>query len=227
MKTPLVNSISDLYTLHDKREELANLQVNGKKLGEKRAATILEEINKTRTLTIDQFLGSLGIKHLGRRKVQLIIEAAAKAGISNSIVDFNDVSTWMFRSAGTSDGYLTLHAAALGIPGVAREIQDDIDSKEDEIKALLNYIKIKEPERVEIAANATLTGKTFCFTGCRATPEELKTMASLGGVEKSGVAKGLTYLVSKDSDSTSSKAMKAKELGVTCISIQQFRDMLK
>ena len=47
-----------------------------------------------------------------------------------------------------------------------------------------------------------------------------------GGIVKSGVAKGLNYLVSDDKDSGSSKMAKAKSLGITLISSSEFLKMI-
>jgi NAD-dependent DNA ligase len=47
-----------------------------------------------------------------------------------------------------------------------------------------------------------------------------------GGIVKSGVAKGLNYLVSDDKDSSSSKMIKAKSLGITLISSEEFLEMI-
>ena len=48
-----------------------------------------------------------------------------------------------------------------------------------------------------------------------------------GGIVASGVSKTLSYLVTDDLDSSSSKMVKAKSLGIPMISSFQFADMLK
>jgi DNA ligase (NAD+) len=47
-----------------------------------------------------------------------------------------------------------------------------------------------------------------------------------GGSVKDDVSKGLDYLVLADPDSTSSKANKARKLGTSVISEEQFMSML-
>jgi len=71
-------------------------------------------------------------------------------------------------------------------------------------------------------------GKSFCFTGKlnnikRAEAEKL--VKGLGG-KISGVKDSLTYLVTNDKDSGSSKANKAQELGIAIISEQEFLNMV-
>lgn len=64
-------------------------------------------------------------------------------------------------------------------------------------------------------------GMKICFTGCRPTKEQEQEIQSQGGEIVSGVSNKTTYLVVKDSSSTSSKMQKAKELGVTIITIKE------
>lgn len=228
VKAGWVSTVVDLYSFSSTRatDEIGNLQVNGKRLGVSKAKKILTNIKATQHLTIDQFLGSLGIKNLGKRKVQLIREAAAKMnalyqkGMGQDWFDFSDLNMW-FSDALVRKGNL------LGIPNIAREIQDDLARKRPLITELLNHITIKKHEKVEAVADAKLAGKSFCFTGCRMTPDETTRLAQLGGEEKSGVSKGLTYLVTKDPGKTSSKTSKAKELGTEVISYEQFKGMVK
>ena len=77
--------------------------------------------------------------------------------------------------------------------------------------------------------NGVLAGKSFCFTG------ELKTMKRAdaqnlvkekGGTVKSSVVKGLSYLVTNDTASGSSKNKKAAELGIPVIDENEFLKLL-
>jgi DNA ligase (NAD+) len=226
-----VNSIKDLYTLKDVHD-LGGIQVNGRRLGASRVAAILAEIDKTRRLPLHKFLGSLGIEGLGRRRVQMIVEAAA--GIPKEHAGLLQKPEGWLARVQVSDGtaasdhlyhttVLRHYARQLGIPELADVIQDSIDASTGLINDLLRHIEIEKPAE----KGERLSGVTFCFTGCRATPEELARLEALGGKEKSGVSAGLKYLVSKEADSTSAKAVKARALGVTCIGLSEFRDMLK
>lgn len=77
-----------------------------------------------------------------------------------------------------------------------------------------------------------LEGKSFCFTGkAEAIDGGRKACEKLvkdnGGIVASGVSKTLSYLVTDDTESGSSKNVKAKQLGIPVISSFQFADMLK
>lgn len=74
----------------------------------------------------------------------------------------------------------------------------------------------------------SLAGKpTVCFTGKASVPRgELEKIAEGKGlVVVGGVSKGLSYLVLADKDSLSSKARKARDLGVKLLSEDEFMDM--
>jgi DNA ligase (NAD+) len=70
---------ADLYRLSARADELADLVINAERdlrLGEKRAQSILNEIEATRSLTLSRFLGSLGLDFLGKRRVELMMRGA-------------------------------------------------------------------------------------------------------------------------------------------------------
>lgn len=97
------------------------------------------------------------------------------------------------------------------------------DCKE-EIEDIKHYFIIEDA----VVSNGKLNGLSFCFTGAACKPrKELQMLVEEnGGIVKSGVAKGLNYLVSDDKDSSSSKMVKAKSLGITLISSEEFLEMI-
>jgi NAD-dependent DNA ligase len=86
-------------------------------------------------------------------------------------------------------------------------------------------ITISEKKAVQKSSNE-LEGKSFCFTGVRCKDLE-PIIESKGGKIASGVSKSLTYLVAKDITSGSSKLVKAEELGVILLSVQDLENLLK
>lgn len=225
---PYVKSIADLYRLNTKAIELAKLPLGNGQLGSSRLHKILAEIDRTRELTIDEFLGSLGIKYLGKRRVALIRQACDANAQKGSL---DCVESWM---ALADRSYLTDFAEELGIPGVAGEIQESINEMGPLIRELLTVINIKETPKMAKSTNAKaatsskVAGKTFCFTGVRMKPEEAQALADAGGVEKGGVSAKLDYLVAKDPESHSGKAETARANGFTqVIGLEAFREMLQ
>ena len=70
-----------------------------------------------------------------------------------------------------------------------------------------------------------LTGREFVFTGFR--DAELKSfIEDCGGVVKDGITKNTTDLLTKNADSTSSKAVKAKSIGANVTQVDDFKNSL-
>jgi NAD-dependent DNA ligase len=70
-----------------------------------------------------------------------------------------------------------------------------------------------------------LSGKSFVFTGFRSKELEAQ-IVDVGGVMSTGVSSKTTYLVTAEPNSTSGKAVKARDLGVTVISQDELKAML-
>ena len=86
-----------------------------------------------------------------------------------------------------------------------------------------NFSKIAQDSTESCQRNKN--GQSVCFTGklFTMTRSEASKKAEAAGFEvKSGVNKGLTYLITNDSASGSSKNRKAKELGTKVINEQEF-----
>jgi DNA ligase (NAD+) len=65
------------------------------------------------------------------------------------------------------------------------------------------------------------------FTGVRLSKEDKEIFESNGGVIKDSVSKNATHLVQKSAESESSKSKKAKDLGLSVISLQDFLGLIK
>lgn len=200
---PLVRDIPDLYAL--KTAELAELQVGNGVLGKSMAGKIQKEINKTRILSADMFMGSLGIKHLGR-------STARKLGLPNP------------------RAYLEITAEALSeLEGMGPikpgEIVASIAKRRPLIDALLEIIDVKDFVKPEVPTDGKLSGMTFCLTGTRMHEKEKVAFINAGGSEVGSVVKNLSYLVAADVNANSGKLKKARAQGTPVISIEEFFQM--
>ena len=108
----------------------------------------------------------------------------------------------------------------------ARSLKAGLVENENEMRSLVE----KGIITIESLSDGKLSGLSFCFTG------ELKTMKrqdaeSLvkknGGSSKSSVTKDLSYLVTNDTTSGSSKNLKAQKLGIKIINEEEFLELLK
>ena len=91
-----------------------------------------------------------------------------------------------------------------------------------------NYLELTgDKSRINPFVN---NGMSVCFTGKLMTMSraEASKKAEAAGYEvKNGVNKGLTYLVTNDTESGSSKNRKAKELGTKVISEKEFLKLIE
>lgn len=202
----LVCDPADLYTLTVDGFKDMKLDGGGR-VGASRAKKIVANISNKKKLPLHIFLGSLGIELLGRRRVQILVKEA-----NGQLDTLND---WL------DDTKL----ASIALPGFGDAIRNavrvGIDENRDLIAKLLSVgVSIDTPTvitQTESSESSDLpfSGMSFCFTGTREGEDDIE---RLGGTLKSGVSKGLTYLVQKDALSQSNKSKKAEEYGTIIIS---------
>jgi DNA ligase (NAD+) len=92
----------------------------------------------------------------------------------------------------------------------------------DFLNAIKPYVTLAKYEAKKVG---NLTGKVFVFTGFRSKELEDK-IVNAGGTMGSTVSSKTTYLVTAEPNSTSGKAVKARELGVQVIGQQELTEML-
>ena len=199
---------ADLYTLHQRAAEMAELVTHAERdlrLGDKRTASILAAIEATRSLPVGQFLGSLGLDHLGKRRAELMIKGAA--GGLDTLADW--------RSGRLRD---PAFAAAAGVPSIGAQIQDGIDAMAGVIdKMLAAGVKVTATGTAGGADDAALR-PSVCISG--KLPSGKKKADYEAPLHAAGyqlvdeVGKGLSLLVLADPASNSSKADKARKLGI-------------
>ncbi len=214
-----------LYTLQDDPELLASLIINQDKelrLGMKRATTILDEIEKTRTLGLILFMGSLGIHGLGPRRVELMLTA-----VPGELDALDDWRTGKLRNAE--------FAARAGVPTLGDRLQDGIDDVADVIDALLrNGVNVEPVDSAALIAAAAaaaakrkgkvaITGK---LPSGKKKNDYREPLEAAGFELVDSVTRDLSYLVLADPNSTSGKAKKARSYNVQLITEEQLLAML-
>lgn len=123
------------------------------------------------------------------------------------------------------------HPASMVSPDVINKFAYEFGLKRrDMVDAIkTGLFKLEAAKKVEVK-DGKLTGKSFCFTGkaeaigSRSKCEEL-VIANGGTI--SSCKKGLSFLVTDDTESGSSKNKKAKELGIPVITSFEFKAMIK
>ena len=205
-----IHSISDLYklTVEDLIPYFLNeqsMEAEKKSLG---AEKVFNSINSHKNVSLSQFVAGFDIEGFGETLAEKLIQAG-----------YNTLD--LLLSASVDQIAVVYGFAEI----MAKTIVEGLAENEKEMKYLVNsgIIQIKGIE------NGKLTGQSFCFTG------ELKTMKRQdaeklvkdnGGQAKSSVTKDLTYLVTNDKNSGSSKNQKAEKLQIKIIDEDEFLTLI-
>ena len=205
-----VSSISDICALG----EVADLWANKPGFGPKSVTKLIDSIWKARETTLAQYLSAISIPLIGKTYAQKL---------ANTFESYEE-----FRNAVT-DGF-----DFESIDGIGPEKADAIwsfDYTEADNLVEKGIITFKAEENALDNSINSLEGKTFCVTGrvrIWKNRDELSTaVIAAGGKVTSSVSSKTDYLVNNDITSTSSKNLKAKELGIPIITEEQLMEMLK
>ena len=192
----LVATIGDIYRL--KEDAFAALEMDGRRVGGM-AKRALKSVEAKRELTLDYLVGSLGIPLVGRKMALLLIQAG-----------FDDLDKM-------SQAKVTELAAVEGFGQTKAEAfrQGFDDRKRLILDILAAGVTIKIPEVIQ-QTSSSMVGEAVCMTGFRDAAME-DAIKAAGGSIASGVSKNTTILVCKDKTSTSGKAQKARDLGLTLL----------
>ena len=189
-----ISKLSDLFRL----TALDLLKVEG--FAEKSASKLLKELQRVRTMPEYQLLASLNIPNVGPNIAKLLLQD----------MDFNALRT-------ASEETLS------EIPGIgperAKAITAAFAERKEEIDELLEAVTpLREAPR------SGASQPTVCFTG--KMPEKrsfyVKLAEEKGYAAADSVTKDLTLLVAMDVNDSSSKLTKARKLGVTVMSLEEF-----
>ena len=205
-ETKRLTAISDIYTLTV--DELAQLDGLGQKSAEKIVASI-----KSRTrVSLETFIAGFDIEGIG----ETLMEKLTAAGFNTLDKLFCGHETDIASVYGFGD--ITAHTLVQGLAECRTQMYFLTEN---------GIITIEAPRT---AQENPLVGKSFCFTGelyslKRSEAEALVKQA--GGNVKSSVVKGLSYLVTNDTSSGSSKNKKAVEQRTPVIDEKTFLAMVQ
>ena len=206
-----VTSISDIYKLTV--EDLVPYFLNEESISSEKeslgAKKVYNSIQNHRTVKLATFIAGFDIEGVGESLAEKLIEAGF-----DSLQKLLDA---------TVDEIANVYGFA---QIMAQTIVEGLKEQASE----MNYLVNSQLVTIQTSVAGKLSGKSFCFTG------ELKTMKRQdaenlvkqnGGSTKSSVTKDLSFLVTNDVSSGSSKNQKAAKFGVPVISEQEFLDLLK
>ena len=205
-----VRSISDLYSLQI--EDLIPYFLNDESIEKDKKSLGAEKVYKSiqshRNLRLQTFLAGFDIEGFGETLAEKLVQSGFDTleKMLNATVD----------QISNVYGFAEISA---------KTIVDGLKENAGEMRSLIenNIITIKAE------GGGKLSGLSFCFTGELVTMKRLdaeKLVKDNGGSPKSSVTKDLSYLVTNDTSSGSSKNEKARKFGVKVISEKEFLELV-
>lgn len=201
----LISDPADLYTLHEKRDEMLKID----RMGEKLASNILAAIDRRRETTLPRFIYGLGIRHVGEHIAQVLAERFGS----------------LERIRNATEEELS------GTPEIGLVIARSISTFFSEPR---NQKLLEKLERVGLRIRAehptrsgNLAGKVFVFTGALSsfTREEAESkVRALGGRATSSVSRNTDFVVA--GENAGSKLEKAQQLGIRVLTEEEFLEMI-
>ncbi|WJZ23560.1 NAD-dependent DNA ligase [Listeria phage LIS04] len=192
-----VSKISDIYTVDYDISSLSSLEGFGSSTLEK-FNSMISQLKSP--LTPKKFLSSLGLPSLAGSSASKIVDKySIKDILDGALID--------------STGKL------VKVPGVSKTAIKSIEDNLNMITEIYNLVEIKDTpsEEVEIQMTVAITGKLE--NGRKR--QDLANLLKSNGI-KVGDVKNSSYLITNDPDPTSSKAVKARKLGVETITESEF-----
>ena len=207
-----LKTFRDIYALKDKKIEIANLE----KFGEKSANKLIDSIEKSRYTTLDRLINSLSIPSVGKSTAKLLADYLKYDETKLLDIPNMDITT---------------------INGIGSEMAYDIkkwfrnEKNVQEVKALMDILEFNKIVENNVENNkAKLNGINFVVTGKVNKYKSRNDLEAVilhnGGKLQSAVSSTTNYLINNDVNSASGKNKKAKELGISIISEEDFIKML-
>lgn len=202
-----INDIADIFVLKEHRDELIDQGIIGK---EKNTDKLLEAIEGAKSNEAHQLMTGFGIPNIGKAAAKSLlkhfksIQAVADASIEE-LQEVNDIGEVSAR-------YIHLFFTA--------------ESTRRMLERLVEYgvnMEVKEE-----AVEQSLAGKTIVVTGTLPTlgrKDATELIEKHGGKASGSVSKKTDYVLA--GESAGSKLTKAKELGITVITEEEFLKMIE
>ena len=212
-----VTKAKDLFYLYQREHEW----INKPGFGAKSVKKILDAIETARHTTLEKYLSAISIPLIGKtyaRQLAQVFETYQNFRVSVTPDPITGIEPFDFTQI---DGFgPAMHEAIMSFNYYEADRMVDMN--------IIDFVD--EESALENSGNA-LDGKTFCVTGrvhiWKNRDELVAAVTAAGGKVTSSVSSKTDYLVNNDVTSTSSKNLKAKELGIPIITEEQLQEMMK
>lgn len=205
-----IESAIDIFKLQMYRDDW----VKKPGFGIKSVDNILNAIEASRKCDLDKFIAALGIPLIGTSASKALAKHFGTWEAFIEAVD-NDFKFYTLPDFGPE-----AHSAIMNF------------DFEEACNIYTDYLTINPITSTSTSGNNILEGLTFVITGklslLAKNRDELKVkIESAGGKVTGSVSKNTNYLINNDVESTSSKNMTAKKLGVPIISEKKFKEIFE
>ncbi len=203
----LLSSFEDIYKLHNRREEILQME----KFGAKSYDNLIEAIENSKANSLERLINGLGIRQVGEKAAKVL---AAHFRNMDALMNasFDELSA--IRDVG---------------PVTAEYIIDFF--KEEENRAMLEQLKILGVNMnyidTSVSTDSVFAGKTVVLTGTLekySRNEETALLEDLGAHVSGSVSKKTDYVIY--GTEAGSKLDKARQLGVTTLDEAEFEKLL-
>lgn len=213
-----VTSFIDLYHLDRYKGELSSLSG----FGARSVAKLLESIENSRNTTLDKFLTALSIPGIGKSSAKIMMKKFGSMELFKKYVYYftDDADNNMDEHKMASYEYLIDWTTVDGFEQKThRAIVGYFNENADMVLELLKELSVEFPEeKKESNTNNSLEGMTFVVTGSvnhfKNRSELQERIEQLGGKVAGSVSAKTSVLINNDSESNSSKNVKAKSLQI-------------
>ncbi len=199
----IVTDIPSLYFI--KNDQLLELE----KVKEKLASKVIANIEKSKNVSLIQFLSALGITGGAYNKCEKVV-----LGGYDSI---EKVMNMTIEDLISMDGFAEKSAT---------DFINSLKEKKEIIEKLISYGFVFKS--VEIPKDTNISGLKFCITGSLSMKrsELQKMIKENGGEAVSSVSTKTDYVITNDVESSSSKFKKAQELNIPIINEESFKELI-
>ena len=207
-----IKNFHDLYTLKEHKDKLVALDGLGAKSVEK----FLVQIEGSKHVKMSNFLAALSIPLIGK--------TASK-----------DISKYCCNDIQAFIGLMNENYDFTCIDGFGNEMQKSLtnwwNNYKTEFMTLVDYMVFDSYTKIEEVTENKLLDKIFVITGklehFTNRNELVAKIESLGGKVSGSVSAKTDFLINNDTESSSSKNKKAKQLNIPIISEQDFLELLQ
>ena len=200
----LIHDIADIYYL--KYEDIVVLD----RFAPKSALNLIEAINKTKENSLDKLLFGLGMRHIGKKAAKILAE---------NFDDIYDISNASVEDINSLDDFGEIMAKSVV----------DFFAKDETLKLIkkLEEAGVNLKGSKKELSSKVLEGKVFVVTGSfdeYSRNDITKLIEDNAGKVSGSVSKKTSFVIA--GDNAGSKLSKAESLGISVISIDEFKEMI-